>query len=157
MRQNWANPRAKLSVGWRARHLRSKVAANIRSAGVDGKETAVRNVRAVAAPAVMVVVVGVALLVGDFAGAVVPEKGKAKTVTIDNFEFSPTPLKVKSGAKVTVRNADSASHTLTADKDAFDTGEIEGGSSATVSIKKPGTYAYHCSIHDFMKGRIKAS
>jgi len=118
---------------------------------------AVRNFRSVAAPAIVVVIVGVGLLVGDFAGAAVPEKAKANTVTIKNFKFSPSPLKVKSGAKVTVKNADSATHTFTADKGAFNTGDIEAGSSATVSIKKPGTYAYHCSIHDFMKGTIKAS
>jgi plastocyanin len=146
-----------LSVEWRPRHPQSKVAANNPSAGIDEEEMAVGNIRSVAATLVAVMVVGVAVLAGDFAGAAVPEKSKPNTVTIKNFKFSPTPLKVKSGGKVTIKNADSATHTFTADKGAFDTGDIESGSSATVSIKKPGTYAYHCRIHDFMKGTIKAS
>jgi plastocyanin len=35
--------------------------------------------------------------------------------------------------------------------------EGDSGSSATMTIKKPGTYAYHCEIHNFVKGAIKAS
>jgi plastocyanin len=111
----------------------------------------------VAIAVIVVMVMGLALAAGTLAGAAVPAKAKAGTVTIKNFKFSPTPLKVKAGTKVTVKNADSATHTFTADKGAFNTGDIESGSSDRVTIKKPGTYAYHCQIHDFMKGTIKAS
>jgi plastocyanin domain-containing protein len=54
-----------------------------------------------------------------------------------------------------VSNKDGTTHTFTAIKGAFDTGNIDGGSSATVTVKKPGTYAYHCNIHNSMKGTIK--
>ena len=82
---------------------------------------------------------------------------KSPTVSIKNLAFSPKTLTVKAGAKVTVKNKDGTTHTFTANKGAFDTGDIDGGSSATVTVKKPGTYAYHCNIHDFMKGTIKAT
>jgi plastocyanin len=82
---------------------------------------------------------------------------KKPAVTIDNFAFSPKTLTVKAGTKVTVKNSDSTTHTFTADKGAFDTGDIDSGSSATVTVKKPGTYAYHCNIHNSMHGTIKAT
>ena len=82
---------------------------------------------------------------------------KKPSVTIEGSEFSPKTLKVKAGAKVTVKNKDGATHTFTANKGAFDTGDIGGGTSATVTVKKPGTYAYHCEIHSTMKGTVKAT
>ena len=115
------------------------------------------RIRSVTAVVTVVLVLGLAFLAGARPGAAAPAKAKAGTVTIKNFKFSPTPLKVKAGTKVTVKNADSTTHTFTANKGAFDTGDIDSGSSATVSIKKPGTYKYHCEIHNFMKGTIKAS
>ena len=76
-------------------------------------------------------------------------------VSISNFKFAPASLTVKSGAKVTVTNEDSTAHTATADDgNSFDTGPLDQGSSQTISVSKPGSYAYHCSIHPFMKGTI---
>ena len=76
-------------------------------------------------------------------------------VTISDFKFAPTSLTVKRGAKVTVTNDDSTAHTATADDgNSFDTGTLDPGSSQTISVTKPGSYAYHCSIHPFMKGTI---
>jgi plastocyanin len=110
-----------------------------------------------AAAVTVVLTLGLVLVAGAVPGEAAPAKAEAGTVTIKNFKFSPSPLKVKAGPKVTVKNADSTTHTFTANKGAFDTGDIDSGSSATVTIKKPGTYAYHCEIHNFMKGTIKAS
>jgi plastocyanin len=76
-------------------------------------------------------------------------------VTISNFKFTPNPLTVKAGARVTVTNDDSAAHTVTADDgQSFDTGTLDQGSSKTISVTKPGTYPYHCSIHAFMHGKL---
>jgi plastocyanin len=76
-------------------------------------------------------------------------------VTISGFKFAPTSLTVKRGAKVTVTNDDSTAHTATADDgNTFDTGTLDPGSSQTISVGEPGSYAYHCSIHPFMKGTI---
>ena len=104
----------------------------------------------------LLLVLSVGVVVVAAAGATTP-RAKAPTVSIKNLAFSPKTLQVKAGAKITVKNKDGTAHTFTANKGAFDTGDIDGGSSATVTVKKPGTYAYHCNIHDFMKGTIKAT
>ena len=76
-------------------------------------------------------------------------------VTISDFKFAPASLTAKPGTKVTVTNDDSTAHTATADDGStFDTGTLDPGSSQTISVGKPGSYAYHCSIHPFMKGTI---
>jgi plastocyanin len=75
-------------------------------------------------------------------------------VKISNFKFAPSAVTVQKGAKVTVTNNDSTTHTATADGGAFDTGDISQGSSKTITLTKPGTFAYHCSIHPFMKASI---
>jgi plastocyanin len=76
-------------------------------------------------------------------------------VTISNFKFSPGTITVKSGTKVTVANKDSTAHTATSDDgSSFSTGDIDPGSSKTITVSKAGTYAYHCSIHPFMHGTL---
>jgi plastocyanin len=56
---------------------------------------------------------------------------------------------------VTVTNEDSIAHTATSDDGhSFDTGNVDPGSSATLSVSKPGSYPYHCSIHSFMHGTL---
>ena len=77
-------------------------------------------------------------------------------VTIQNFEFSPDPLRVAAGAEVTVANADGAAHTVTADDGSFDTGNLEGGAKATIRVAAPGRYTYLCDIHNYMTGVIEA-
>jgi plastocyanin len=77
------------------------------------------------------------------------------TITINNFAFSPSTLTVSPGAKVTVKNADSATHTLTASDKSFDTGSIATGASKTFTAPtKPGKYSYICTIHQFMQGTL---
>jgi plastocyanin len=76
-------------------------------------------------------------------------------VRIDNFAFSPATLTVAHGTQVTITNDDSTAHTATADDgNSFDTGDVESGSSKAFTVSKPGTYAYHCSIHPFMHGKL---
>ena len=79
----------------------------------------------------------------------------SSAVTISNFKFAPASTTVKHGASVTVTNQDSTAHTATADDGhSFDTGTLAQGASQTISVSKPGTYPYHCSIHSFMHGTL---
>ena len=76
-------------------------------------------------------------------------------MTISDFKFAPASLTVGGAATVTVTNHDDTAHTATADDGtSFDTGNVDPGSSKTIRVSKPGSYAYHCSIHPFMKGTI---
>ena len=81
--------------------------------------------------------------------------GSSSAVTIKDFKFSPASLTVKDSARVAVTNEDSTAHTATADDGhSFDTGTLADGASKTISVSKPGSYAYHCSIHPFMHGTL---
>ncbi|MCL2554407.1 MAG: cupredoxin domain-containing protein [Actinomycetia bacterium] len=78
-------------------------------------------------------------------------------LVIQSFTFRPTTLPVSAGAVVTVTNADQTAHTVTADGSGapFDTGIIAPGHTVTFTAPKAtGTYAYHCTVHPFMKGTL---
>ncbi|MFD6247713.1 cupredoxin domain-containing protein [Streptomyces roseolus] len=77
-------------------------------------------------------------------------------IVIKDFRFEPADLTVAPGAKVSVVNEDSAPHTVTAQAaDAFDTGTVEGGETATFTAPSAaGTYRYLCGIHPSMTGAL---
>src|SRR5688500_17932009 len=80
----------------------------------------------------LTVVLGLGLVVsGQAALAAVPDaRSDRPVITIRNFAFEGD-LMVLAGAKVLVRNADSAPHTLTATDGSFTTRTIPPGGSAT--------------------------
>lgn len=69
--------------------------------------------------------------------------------------FAPSVLDVLTGTNVTWRNGDRITHTVTADDDSFESGFIRPGGAFSRAFAKTGTYAYHCSIHKFMRGTIR--
>jgi plastocyanin len=79
------------------------------------------------------------------------------SLTIKSFAFTPTPLSAKTGATITITNNDTTDHTVTDSGGAFDTGHIASGTSKTITVTKAGTYAYHCNIHQFMKGVLQVA
>lgn len=86
-----------------------------------------------------------------------PAAGKT-TIIIKGFAFSPNKITVTPGATVTVTNRDMTTHTLTATKGGFDTGSVGPGQTKTFTApKKPGTYPYICSIHQYMTGVLVVS
>jgi len=74
--------------------------------------------------------------------------------TIKGFSFQPDVLKVKVGAKVTWTNDDTVAHTVTADTNSFASGNLQPAGSFSFTFTRPGTYAYHCSIHPSMHGSV---
>jgi len=79
------------------------------------------------------------------------------TIDIKNYKFMPDQLTVKVGSTITVHNMDSTVHTLTATNKAFDTGDIPANGTKTITVSKPGTYPYVCTIHQFMMGTLTVS
>lgn len=75
-------------------------------------------------------------------------------VTVQNFAFSPSSIKVKVGDKVTWTNQDSTTHTVTADDGLFDSGDLAQGKSFSFTFTKAGTYTYHCAIHPSMTATV---
>lgn len=76
------------------------------------------------------------------------------TVTIEEFSYSPNPLRVKVGTTVTWTNNDSEPHSATADDGIFNTGTLDQGQSGSVTFTKAGAYTYHCSFHPNMTGTV---
>jgi plastocyanin len=95
---------------------------------------------------------------GPSAGAVPSagsSSGTSSSITISNFKFAPATMQVKGGTRIKVTNDDSAPHTVTADDGhSFDSGTLNQGQSTTIKAPAPGTYAYHCTVHPFMKGKL---
>lgn len=81
------------------------------------------------------------------------------SITVQNFKFSPDPLSVKQGAKVTVAILDDGvPHSVTADDGSFDTGIFtKSDGPKTITVNKGGTIHYHCQVHSFMKGTINVT
>jgi plastocyanin len=95
---------------------------------------------------------------GGTSGGGSGKSGGADAITIQNFAFSPADLTVAPGATVTVTNKDQVTHTLTATKGGFGTGDIAAGQSKTFTApNSPGTYPYICSIHQNMSGTLVVS
>ena len=79
---------------------------------------------------------------------------KTYVVTIENMRFSPDALTVQRGDRVVWVNKDLFPHTATALTKAFDSRSIEPNASWTYVARKPGQYAYVCTLHPTMKARF---
>jgi plastocyanin len=88
------------------------------------------------------------------APAPAPAASVAK-VTIGNFTFGPAALTVRPGTTVTWLNGDDIPHTVVAaDTKSFRSRPLDSGDSFAFTFTRPGTYAYFCSIHPHMTGKI---
>ena len=77
-----------------------------------------------------------------------------RTVTMPGKAYDPTHLDVLVGTTVTWKNEDSINHTVTADGDAFSSGYVPPGGSFAFTFAQQGRYAFHCTIHKFMRGEV---
>ena len=75
-------------------------------------------------------------------------------VTIANFAFSSKTLTVSAGTTVTWTNNDAAAHTVTADDNSFNSGNMATGVTFSHQFTTAGTYAYHCSYHSVMTATV---
>lgn len=91
-----------------------------------------------------------------FSGAATAQKKTSQphTVVIHNFAFQPAELTVNVGDTIVWKNTDMVSHTVTAADGNFDSDEIKPGKSWKLVAKKAGTFAYSCSPHPNMHGKL---
>lgn len=83
-----------------------------------------------------------------------PATGTAAQITIASFSFG-SPLTVKPGQDISVKNNDGVEHTVTADDGkSFDVSVGASGTASFTAPSKTGTYTFHCSIHPQMKGTL---
>lgn len=80
----------------------------------------------------------------------------AAAVSIVNFAFTPSSLRVRLGTRVTFTNR-GVTHTVTADGGLFDSGDLAPGQSYQFTFTRAGSFAYHCQIHPSMRGTVSVA
>jgi plastocyanin len=104
---------------------------------------------------VLAVFFGLSLVVPVPAGAQSPQPAKpALTVHIKDYAFGPKAAHIRVGDTVMFVNDDDETHTVTAADGTFDSKGLAEKATFSHTFTKPGTYAYHCTIHTSMKGSI---
>jgi plastocyanin len=78
----------------------------------------------------------------------------AGQIRIADFSFTPPSSSVTSGTAVIWTNAGPSNHTVTANDGSFDSGTIQVNGKFSFTPTKPGSYAYHCTIHPTMQGTL---
>lgn len=81
-------------------------------------------------------------------------QAEGASVTIRDFEFDPQTVTISAGGTVTWTNEGPSVHTVTADDDSFESGNLAGGGTFSQTFDEPGTYAYHCTPHPFMTAQV---
>jgi plastocyanin len=78
--------------------------------------------------------------------------GVTEVAAKDN-RFTPAAIQVPAGTEVTWKFEDGlVPHDVKAD--GFSSGEPRRKGTFTHTFAQPGTYAYHCTVHDGMTGRV---
>jgi plastocyanin len=76
-------------------------------------------------------------------------------IGIANFSFGPSTLTVKSGTKVVFINNDEIPHLIASTQNKFKQSTLlDTNQRFTITLTKPGTYDYYCSLHPAMQGKI---
>jgi plastocyanin len=93
---------------------------------------------------------------GDDAEGEAADPASMRTaIDIADFEFDPETVTVATGSELTWTNSDEAPHTVTADDESLDTGDLDRGDAGSVTFDEPGTFSYYCRFHPFMKATVE--
>jgi plastocyanin len=84
----------------------------------------------------------------------------AGSVSIQVFQYQPSPLEVKVGTEVTWTNMDNVEHTVThgspgAKGGAFDSGLMNMNGTFSYTPTEAGTLSYFCERHESMRGELR--
>ncbi len=107
--------------------------------------------------AVMILAAAVFLVFGNLQRPNIAAAAEPNGVVIDNYAFAPTTITVPVGTTVTWTNNDSDIHSVAADDGdpvMFKSAGLDTDDKYTFTFTKPGTYAYHCTLHPHMTGKI---
>jgi plastocyanin len=69
------------------------------------------------------------------------------TINMNADTFDQTEVHVAPGQTVTWNNPDSLVHTVTADDNSFDSGDVTPLTQFSMEFDTPGTYPYYCQYH----------
>ena len=82
------------------------------------------------------------------------QKPETTEVKIDNFSFGPETLTIPVGTTVTWTNRDDIPHTVVSTDGVFKSKVLDTDEKFSFTFSKAGTYAYFCSIHPKMTGKV---
>jgi plastocyanin len=77
----------------------------------------------------------------------------SQQINVENSAFNPKQLTIKTGTTVVWTNKDVTVHTVTADDNSFDSGNLNQGNTFQFTFTKPGTYLYYCKLHGGPNGK----
>jgi plastocyanin len=78
----------------------------------------------------------------------------AHDVVLDNFKFAPGTVNVAAGSTITWTNRDDVPHNVVAVDRRFTSPVLGAGEQYVHRFDAAGIYAYFCSLHPRMTGRI---
>ena len=105
--------------------------------------------RRLLAPAVTIAAAA-ALLVPSGAA----EARAGASVTVANMAFTSASVTVGLGESVTWTFQDATPHTSTSDQGFWNSGTKSGGATYSRAFTSAGSFAYHCTIHSMMRGKV---
>jgi len=77
-----------------------------------------------------------------------------KIIPVGQYSSRNITLVLGVNNTVTWINEDVVSHSVTSDTGLFDSGVLGPKQEWSFTFSSPGSYAYHCSLHPWMKGLI---
>jgi plastocyanin len=77
-----------------------------------------------------------------------------RNIVIENIKFNPEEVTIHPGDMIIWTNKDILSHTVTEDKNSFNSGEIKPGASWKKKFRTPGKIFYKCLYHPLMKASL---
>ena len=81
-------------------------------------------------------------------------KSQSTEIRVDNFTFAPVTLTVSQNRTVTWVNKDDIPHVIASNDGLFKSQALDTDDKFSYTFTKPGTYAYYCSIHPKMQGKV---
>jgi len=81
-------------------------------------------------------------------------KTTSMEVRVDNFTFGPDTLTVPANSTVTWINKDDVPHVIASNDGLFKSKALDTEDKYSYTFTKAGTYAYYCSVHPKMVGKI---
>src|SRR5215469_16714168 len=82
------------------------------------------------------------------------DKASLTEVRVDNFSFWPETLTVAVNSTVIWVNKDDVPHVIASNDGLFKSKALDTDDKYSYTFSKAGTYAYYCSIHPKMVGKI---
>jgi plastocyanin len=86
---------------------------------------------------------------------------ETNSISMRDFEFEPSVIRVEPGTTVTWTNQGENAHTVVSlasdeyeEGELFNSGMIQPGQTFTHTFQEAGEYQYYCDLHPQMRGRV---